>query len=269
MIKSNLKWEVQKRLEEIERCLYWIGGVQRSNLTGTFGISPQQASADFALYKKLAPTNTVFNNSLKRYEPTEKFHAILFKPDIADYFSWTGQKTSVTSSIPSPLRPTNTHILKPVINAIHANASIEIEYQSMSSPKPSKRRLTPHTIVFDGYRYHVRGYCHLRKNFRDFVLGRIMGARNLGKPGLQKEMDDAWNTMIILRLYPHPELTPEQRLVIEQDFGMSNGELQLRVKQAMLVYILVQLRLDRFTEMRTPAEQQIILANPEVMEFLS
>lgn len=268
MINNNLKWEVQKRLEEIEHCLYWIGGVQRSNLIEVFGISPQQASADFALYRKLAPTNTEFNNSLKRYEPTEQFKAIFIQLGIEDYFKWSGQKAAVTSSIPTPLRPTNTLILQPVINAIHAKLSIEIEYQSMSSPKPSKRRLTPHTVVFDGYRYHVRGYCHLRNNFRDFVLGRIKRASNPDVSGQTKEMDDAWNTMIILRLCPHPELTPEQRQVIEQDFGMVNGELHLRVKQAMLVYTLVQLRLDRFTEMRTPAEQQIILANPEVMNFL-
>jgi len=268
MKSHDLKFEVRKRLEEIERCLYWKGGVQRSNLIKTFGISPQQASADFALYQNLAPNNAVFNRSLKRYEPSERFQALFFEPDISDYFNWAERLTLVTATIPSPLRPTDPIVLKQIINAIHSEGSVEIEYQSMSSPISSKRRLTPHTLVFDGYRYHVRGYCHLKEDFRDFVLGRIMKAASQSESGQKKDMDEAWNTKIILRLCPHPDLTHGQKKVIERDFGMDNGELQLRVRQAMLVYTLVQLRLDRFTEMRTPAEQQIVLANQEVLGYL-
>jgi len=269
MKPQNFKWEVRKRLEEIERCLYWKGGVQRSNLMNIFGISPQQASSDFALYQELAPDNVLFNQSLKRYEPSGNFKPAFFTPDITNYFQWTDQLASVTATIPSPLRPTDSSTLKQLINAIHREGSVEIHYQSMSSPKPSKRRLTPHTLVFDGYRYHVRGYCHLRGDFRDFVLGRVTKVINPGEPGQKKDMDDAWNTKIILRLCPHPDLTAEQQKVIERDFGMENGELQLRVRQAMLIYMLVQLRLDRFSEMRTPAEQQIVLANTEILEYLS
>lgn len=268
MNSQDLKWEVRKRLEEIERCLYWKGGVQRGNLIKTFGISPQQASADFALYQKLAPENTIFNGSLKRYEPTDQFKAQFISLELADYVQWT-ECESVTATMPSPIRAANPDVLRAVINTIHNDQSIEIHYQSLSTPKPSVRRLTPHTLVFDGYRYHVRGYCHLRNGFRDFVLGRILEASSPGRPGEQIAEDESWNTNIILRLCPHPDLSPDQKAVIESDYGMSDGELQLRVKQAMLVYMLVQLRLDKFTEKRSAAEQQIILLNPEVLNCLN
>lgn len=222
---DELKWEVRKRLEEIERCLYWKGSVGRPDLINTFGISRQQASTDLALYQKLAPINAVFNGSLKRYEPSNDFEAVVIKPDITDYFKWAGSSDTVVASTPSPLRTVDSLILRVVINTIHAGQSIQIEYQSMSTAKSTKRRLTPHTLVFDGYRYHVRGYCHQREDFRDFVLGRIISASDPGEVGLEKGDDDAWNTKIILRLRPHPGLTDEQKFMIEKDYGMEKGRV--------------------------------------------
>ena len=108
----------------------------------------------------------------------------------------------------------------------------------------------------------------MRNDFRDFVLGRICRATNLDSQGKTKLDDDNWNTRIPLRLGTHPELTLSQRKIIEKDFGMKNGELILKVRLAMLHYTLIQLRIDRFSDDRSPAEQQIILLNPDVLEIM-
>ena len=46
---------------------------------------------------------------------------------------------------------------------------------------------------------------------------------------------------------------------------MSNGVLLFKVRESMLIYVLTQLRIDRFSNQRTAAEQQIVLENTEVL----
>ena len=267
MKTEELKWEVKKRLEEIERCLWWMGKLGRADLMSKFGISPQQASADISLYQKLAPGNAEFNRSARQYEPSISFEPKFIEIDSADYAEWRREAGEELVFIPMPLRNAPLPMLRPITRAIHQGKSLKIEYQSMSSAKMSSRRITPHAIVFDGYRYHARAYCHSRQEFRDFVLGRITKADAFRDAGPGKDKDEAWNTLIILRIGPHPKLSASQRQIIENDFGMAKGEFQLRVRQAVLHYTLTQLRLDRFAEERTPAEQQVVLLNPEVLSY--
>ena len=200
MNAQELKWEVRKRLEEIERCLWWTGRLGRANLIDKFGISPQQASADISFYQELAPGNTLFNRSGRYYEPTQNFLHHFIVADAADYAVWRDKMGGEVALVPMPLRSTPLPALRPMTMAIHQKKSVHIEYQSMSSAKKTHRRITPHSLVFDGYRYHARSYCHSRNEFRDFVLGRISNAGQFDDPGPGKESDDAWNTLVILRL---------------------------------------------------------------------
>lgn len=64
-----------------------------------------------------------------------------------------------------------------------------------------------------------------------------------------------------LKIVPHPGLSPQQKAVVESDFGMVAGEVLFPVRRACLFYVLRQLRL--FDESKKPAEQQIVLANKE------
>ena len=50
-----LKWGVERRLEFIEFRLFWEGGVNRSDLIDTFGVSVPQASKDLTHYQERAP----------------------------------------------------------------------------------------------------------------------------------------------------------------------------------------------------------------------
>jgi predicted DNA-binding transcriptional regulator YafY len=254
-----LKWEARKRLEAIERHLWWTGRLGRGDLVAQFGISTQQASADIARYQDVAPGNAVFDGSRRTYVATPDMRCRLIEPTAEDYRRWQPVEGVGVVGIDLPLRPLPAEALQPVTRAIHQRQSIEVTYQSMSSEAPTTRWITPHSIVYDGYRYHARAWCHRREDFRDFVIGRVTHTGGVGDPGPGIDRDEAWHTRIALRLGPHPGLTPAQRAIIEREYGMKNGELQLRVREALLHYTLTQLHLDRFTRERTPAEQQIIL----------
>jgi predicted DNA-binding transcriptional regulator YafY len=69
------------------------------------------------------------------------------------------------------------------------------------------RRRTPHAFGYDGFRWHVRGYCHIDKKFKDFLLPRILGVRHMDVPGPSGDQDVLWRTAFDIEIGPHPGLT--------------------------------------------------------------
>ncbi|MFD2631166.1 WYL domain-containing protein [Idiomarina piscisalsi] len=261
------KWEVQRRLEEIDRQLYWAGSVGRTDLIVRFGISPQQASADLKLYLEKVGQAVRFNGSIKRYVPTEKFQPEFIQPSVEEYINWAGEIGHSITKVPFPSRSVSMAVLQPLTMAIHQRRSIKISYRSLTTPEGMVRRISPHSIAFTGTRYHVRAFCHHSEEFRDFVLGRIIETYAFDDAGPGKEQDDAWNTLIIVRIGPHPELTNAQRTVIEADYAMVDGEAKVHIKQALLLYLLDQFNLFEQESDRPATVQQIILLNPEIRQL--
>ncbi len=258
------KWEVQRRLEEIDRRLYWTGSIGRTDLIDRFGISPQQASADLKRYLNRVGETIQFNGSIKRYVPVQGFQPTFITPGIEDYMAWAGNVGHALITVPFPHRIADLQVFRALTMAIHQSRSVDIRYRSLTNPEGSSRRITPHSLVFTGIRFHVRAYCQHRKDFRDFVLGRIADAGGLGEPGCGKTKDEAWNTLLIARVGPHPGLTKAQRTVIEADYTMQGGEAQITIKRALLLYFLDQFKLDGRETERPAIEQQIVLLNPEI-----
>ena len=63
-----MNWDVERRLDAIDWCLYRNGEIRREHLMSIFGMSKPQASTDFAKYERLYPGAMVYNKSRKCYE---------------------------------------------------------------------------------------------------------------------------------------------------------------------------------------------------------
>lgn len=48
-----------------------------------------------------------------------------------------------------------------------------------ATPEAEIRLIAPHTLVYSGMRWHVRAYCDKNHDYRDFVLSRFRGVREL------------------------------------------------------------------------------------------
>ncbi|UXN02012.1 WYL domain-containing protein [Xanthomonas hortorum pv. pelargonii] len=79
-----------------------------------------------------------------------------------------------TAIVRHPTRSVQTDLLRAVLDAIRTGDSIEINYQSMSRPEPTRRQISPRGLAYDGARWHVRAFCHRREAFCDFVFARVM-----------------------------------------------------------------------------------------------
>lgn len=280
-VQAGLKWGVERKLEFIEFRLFWEGGVNRSDIMEMFGVSVQQASKDLTLYQEQAPGNAVYDKSGKRYVVGESFEPRFLKPDPDAYLSrlravadgLTDRSDSWIRQVPeydvavTPKRDVDPVVLRAVLAAVREGRSINVLYQSMNRerPEPIWRRITPHAFGFDSFRWHARAFCHLNLAFKDFLLPRVLEVGDIGVPGAPASEDAAWNTYIDVVIKPHPGLTAAQQTVVAKDYGMADHSSVLKVRIAMLFYVLKRLGLLGDAEKATPHTQHIVLANkPQV-----
>jgi hypothetical protein len=275
------RWGVEQRLEFIEFRLFWDGALKRADITTRFGVSIVQASADLSAYRALAPDNVAYDASQKRFIASPRFRPKLLKPDVDRYLLQLRAVADnvvslVDSSIgswvpidamPIPHRRVDPEILRVLMGVIRRGRGIEVLYHSMNSkrPLPLWRGIAPHALAFDGLRWHVRGYCQLESRFKDFVLSRILETGNEISAAKKPEEDHQWESVFKVVLVPNPKLAKGQRVTIARDYEMTNGELQVPVRRALLYYFNKRLRLD-VSDSDDPKEAPIVLANR--LEFL-
>lgn len=277
--KPSLRWGVEHKLQFIEFRLFWEGHVNRSDLIDKFSVSQNQASGDLNRYIALAPDNMVYDKSGKTYLRSSSFSPLFLKPDATQYLSqvrsvaegivapedaWIGNFPAFDAA-PSPARGIDPVVLRSIAIAIRRHEAIHILYQSMSAPDPEWRWISPHALAFDGFRWHARSYCEKSREFRDFVISRIMEARQTRPPADPLASDSAWNEILELHIGPHPALSPNQQRVVELDYGMNNGQVTILVRQALLYYALKRLGLDTDPAARKPQDQQIVLLNDKAI----
>lgn len=283
----EMRWGVEKRLEFIEFRLFWEGSINRSDIRDYFGVSVPQASKDLGQYQELAPRNIRYDRRLKKYFKTEKFAPAFLKPDsgrflaqlrsIADSTigmeeSWIGERPPL-DAVQLPHRHVDTFVLYAMLEAVRNRKALEVHYQSLSDRRPpvTWRWISPHAFAFDLHRWHVRAFCHIDRQFKDFLLPRVLKIRSTEDAPVGPERDTIWNEMMTIVLKPNPRLSPEQRRAIAQDYCMKNDRLHMPVRLALLYYVVRRLNLDVDNEApETPAkERHVVLANAdEVREAL-
>lgn len=277
--KPSLRWSVEQKLQFIEFRLFWEGHVNRADLMDTFGVSLNQASGDLNRYIALAPDNMVYDKSGKTYVRSQAFSPHFLKPDATQYLAqvrsvaegivaaedaWIGNLPAFDAT-PAPARGIDPAVLRSIVIAIRRREAVEVRYQSMSSPDPEWRWISPHALAFDGFRWHARSFCEKSGEFRDFVISRVIESRQSRPAQMQTAADAAWNEIVELEIGPHPDLSPNQKRVIELDYGMKDGRAKIPVRRALLYYALKRLGLDTAPAARPPQDQQIVLLNNEAV----
>jgi WYL domain len=276
------RWGAEQRLEFIDFICFWEGEINRSDITQRFGISAPQASTDLTAYQQAAPENLRYDLSAKRYIATTEFKPRFIRPNADRYLAqltalatqvinlddtWLSRPPEM-SVIPIPRRKVDPTILQAILRAIRSRRSIEIEYQSMNTatPAPVWRRITPHAFASDGFRWHVRAFCHRDVTFKDFLLSRCCGTKQEGDPGASPSDDTNWSTFFEVQLKSNPRLSAAQRKAIELDYDMQDGVVTLPVRLALLYYFDKRLRADWSPNQNSQAkldarENPVVVAN--------
>ena len=276
---KDVPWGLERRLQFIDFRLRWEGRLNRTDLTEHFGLSTPQASLDIAKYIELAPTNLTYDRSSRTYAASVDFTPLFPRSSARRYLAeLLATKTGLlergatfvglapeVDCTPSPWRALDDRIVETLVRAIRQKHALDVTYQSMSSIEATHRQLSPHALGYDGFRWHARAYCHLRERFSDFVLARILDIDGFEPSTIDPLHDEQWHTIVTLVLTPHPNLPAPTRRVLELDYGMKNGEVELPCRQAFLYYTLRRLGLHGKGD-SDPAAQQITLKNRDELQ---
>ena len=252
-------WSTEARLQFIEFRLYWEGRINRGDLTEHFGISVPQASIDLRRYLEMAPENVEYDPRRKAYFATPSFKPRLITPSARDYLAQLEMLQAERESpfshkafisvpptfdvVPFPDRIVEPMVLRLISQAIRERRAMNILYQSMTRPEPTYRWISPHAIASDGFRWHIRAYCHERNRFGDFIFGRILAIGDSRECEVNQADDADWRAMLELTIAPNPSLAEAHKRVIELDYGMKDRQAKLIVRRALASYLKKRLGL--------------------------
>ncbi|MBD5804529.1 hypothetical protein AZOA_39720 [Azoarcus sp. Aa7] len=262
-------------MSHIDYCLYFHGGVSRSDLERRFGISVAAASRDLACYRGLAPSNLVYDGSDKVYRIGEDFRPInAFSTDRV--LSWLrqgfgdglalGMDRPIAADCADLLAPPSIEMLGILARAIYAGRVLRIKYLSLSSGA-SSREIVPLAFVDNGQRWHVRAYDRKNGRFADFVVNRIELAKvsESAPEDCESLIDDRqWNSSVSLEIVPHPGVRHPE--AVAADYGMKRGVLVVTTRAAIAGYALARWNVDSTRKHSlSPLRHHLWLRNAEVL----
>lgn len=236
-----------------------------------FGVSPTQATTDLSRLRASMGEKMAYDVSRRAYAP----HADFAEP-AADAAALLTELRLIAEGMlpesdgvlaaPPPLavaglltRAVDSRVLRAVLWAIRDRGALAADYVSFQRPDATRRTLSPHALVFDGFRWHARAHDAEDGRFKDFVLARLSAPEAAGATRELADGDEAWNRMVTLTIAPHPGLSAHQQAVVERDYGMQRGILALTVREAVSFYARKRLGLVEGHQARPPQEQQVVL----------
>lgn len=259
---NKISWYQKARLRAIETIAFWRGRINSRDLMERFGVSRVVALGDIQRYMQQAPGNLIYRGSEKAYLATSIFKNQFTSGAIDE---WMTLDSSLCEYVAKPQFEIKPELARPLILAIHKGTGVTIIYRSMEHPSGSERSLYPHTLVYSGFRWHLRAWCCVRKDFRDFNLSRISSVIPLSKKppsGSVPSEDLLWNKMVDILLVANPRMSKQERSLIEAEFGMVKKQLTVSSRAALIMYTLQAYQVD--PDLNDDInKQRLVLANPD------
>ena len=245
----DMSKENNLRFNFIESVVRWEGQINATHLATKFQLSRQAASTVLQLYRESFPKNLLYNQSNQAFIATPEFNYQTQLTDFSDYLTAVSTSHQSTKElkqgvdfcvfeVEAPLRNINPPQVRAILRAIRENLAIDIGYIFLSSLDYLDRIIQPHSLIFDGLRWHVRAHCNKNQQFRDFTLSRFNGEAVFeGKATYSSALDEKWQTIVDVVIEADPRFNDQQKWIIEQDFQMLNGQKTITTRAAIVNYL--------------------------------
>lgn len=94
------------------------------------------------------------------------------------------------------------------------------------------------------------------------MLSRLRGQPDLlDESPNTRELDEDWNVEIPVIFEPDGRLNEAQKAIIKTDFGMTQGQLVVPSRRALVKYVLQRYQIDPRNLATSPEAQQIVVSN--------
>ena len=286
MTAGALTWDQTLRFRLLEIVLMWEGRLTTNHLCTAFNIGRQQASRDINRYiQEVSPQGLEYDRNLKGYKPTAQFSPRFSEGKVDEYLlllhrEKQHQRQHKAGVLALPLMDLryghieildvpNRHIepviVRGLVQAARSQLRVDVDYVSLSSAERSGRNIVPHTLVYDGIRWHVRAYCEKKRDYLDFVMSRFRGKPELLDASAHgRDQDLEWNNRVVAVVTPNPCLGDEQQAIIASDYAMTDGKLLIEQRVPLMHYALERMQVSYNGEhANNPLLYPLVLANRE------
>ena len=264
--------ELVQRYWMLELIAFWEGQINTKPLMSALGLTRQSVSQLLKQYQADFPNSLDYDAKRKAYQITDHFKPHYIDQTVDEYFAWlhfgniptfpqepTHHTQYRIDALPRYVSP---HVMRPLHKAVKEKTAVDCEYLSVASSDPQGRLLYPHSFVKTANRWHVRAYCALRQEYLDFVLSRFQSVDYDGENAQNTPaQDERWNTQVTLILAPDSRLTDKQKSVLENDYGMTNSQLHITTRAALVKYTLDDLQIKTKMLEANPQAQQLVCVN--------
>ena len=250
----SLKKHNKKRFEYIETRLLWGEGLTARELGEAFGISRQIAQKVITKYREKYPDQMIYEKKQKRHMATEIFKPMHVTNNPLKFLNFLRGETLIgyyreeriwsdfeVNDVTRLLHPELDHsAIQILLGALHRKQTVSIEYRKKDweSDGWTSRIISPHNLVYADNRYHVRGFCHLKNKFLDFVLSRIKFAEDVHEDWFPPDDDREWNKSVKLEFKPNTALPQGIQDTILQNYKIiESGVRIINCRKALAFYV--------------------------------
>lgn len=246
-----MKYDMQRRFAFIETRLLFGDGVTASDVAQTFGLARQNAQQTVTLYRENHPGQMRYDKKRRRHVKTDWFRPAFIDGDVGKFLDYQRAASQIAYFFDDPdwadlpfsdaerlvRRLYAGDAVKTVLAALRRKLAVEMEYWARSGAR--LRQVSPHHLIFADGRYHVRGYCHTKAAFRDFVLSRIVHAAHSDLPWVSDAEDHDWNQITELCFKINPALPNAARNALRLDYLRQGEEVLVirNVRRALATYV--------------------------------
>jgi hypothetical protein len=278
-----ISFDQEGRLSIMLTLLTWEGRLNNARLRELFGLSSIRASEWIRDFRELHPLWMGWESKSRSHIATAAFFQAKLPIQAADSLSRyvvlvglpvakqnAGREDILWAAYPDLYTP-RPLFFSTLLLAVQMGRAVDIEYRSLTTPRPHRRTISPHSLVRAGRRWHTRAYCHSKGEFRDFNLGRISKATLEPKaeamPGAGA--DHEWNTFVPVRIGAHPALSQEQADVIRFEHFSGTASMTQTCRAALVRYFVQDVHAALDPVRQVPPEYQLVVDNiGEVSEWL-
>lgn len=257
------------RLRVMEGVLAWEGEIGNARVRKLFGLQAVQASRLLGEFRLLMGDSIVEDGRAKVLKPAfpESFETNVSLDEYARQTSIGEDTNPCVIDARVDLTEVKPAVFALLRKAALTNTGVVISYASMTNPVFEERTIFPHSIIHIGRRWHVRGWCARRQDFRDFTLGRIQAVSPAPDSAPRTIYEDqAWHEIVLLELAAHRKLSPEQQEVVRRENFNGASDRRLPVRACLAQYVIQDLRAAVDPENEMPPEFQIEVANVDQLK---
>lgn len=243
--------------------LAFEGVVTNRDLREYFAVSQVQSSRIIRRYQDEHRGFMERGSGRGEYVPGPRFQCDPAHYEIGGYFQlrWNDSPASWVYKPTIDLTKTNPEIAQVLIRATRQGCAADVVYRSMNHPCGKERRLFPHAFAYAGRRWHMRALDEELGEFRDFNIARVVKAQLAPQSNAPDIVDSEWAQWVEVTIKAHPDLNGDQVTMIRDEYFRGRAGRVIRVREAMLNYVLRELEVADDPSSQHPPEYQLAVSS--------